>query len=121
MSVRSLTKVNRIIHAPARLTIMTILNSADSVDFIYLLKETELTKGNLASHLGKLEENRYLTVEKGYQGRVPLTTYRLTKEGREAFQSYREQLQRFIEDTEPGDGSASKQSQAIKVLPVCLK
>lgn len=79
---------------------MAILNSAE-VDFVYLLNETGLSKGNLAAHLAKLEASGYIEVEKGYRGRVPLTTYRMTGEGRDAFERYREQLQRILEATSP--------------------
>ena len=99
MDTQDIGKVDRTIHAPARLMLMTLLHSTESVDFIYLLRETGLTKGNLASHIAKLEEHKYIVVEKGYQGKIPLTTYHLTRKGREAFQSYREQLQRIIDNT----------------------
>lgn len=106
-----ISSVDRTIHAPARLMLMTFLHSAESVDFLYLLRETGLTKGNLASHLAKLEERHYLTVAKGYQGKIPLTTYALTKEGREAFQRYREQLQRVIDSTEPSTEAQSRSKE----------
>lgn len=114
MDARDLTNVDRTIHAPARLMLMTILYSTESVDFVYLLKETGLTKGNLASHLAKLEEQRYLTVHKGYQGRVPLTTYSLTEEGREAFQNYRQQLQRIIDKIVSNSNDVQKNARKNK-------
>lgn len=77
--------------------VMTILNKAEAADFVYLQRETQLTSGNLASHLAKLEENSYVVVEKGFQGRVPLTLYQLTQEGRNAFQSYKKHLREIIE------------------------
>lgn len=95
----NVNSLDRAIHAPARLIIMIILDAADSVDFVYLLKETQLTNGNLASHLKKLEEANYITVEKTFQGRTPLTTYKLTREGREAFHNYRKQMQQIINST----------------------
>lgn len=101
MNARRLGDVDRAIHAPARLMIMAILNSAE-VDFVYLLNETGLSKGNLAAHLAKLEASGYIAVEKGYRGRVPLTTYRITEAGQVAFTRYRETLQRFLEATAPG-------------------
>ena len=52
--------VDRIIHEPARLAIMALLSGAEQVDFLFLLRETGLTKGNLSSHLAKLEEGEYL-------------------------------------------------------------
>jgi len=102
---RTLADVDRTIHAPARLMIMTILQGAESADFRYLLNETGLTKGNLASHLAKLEERGYLELEKTYQGKVPLTLCRLTEEGRAAFEAYRQQLERIIRYTAPKKAS----------------
>jgi DNA-binding transcriptional ArsR family regulator len=51
-------------------------------DFLYLLGQTDLTKGNLSSHLAKLEEAGYVEIEKTYCGKIPITVCRLTKKGR---------------------------------------
>lgn len=95
--LRRLTDLDRLIHEPARLLVVTILSAVDSADFIYLQRETGLTKGNLSSHLAKLEEADYIEIEKTYKGKVPLTLCRLTKTGREAFENYRKQLKQFVE------------------------
>lgn len=91
---------NRLIHEPARLVIVTILYAVDSADFVYLLRETGLTKGNLSAHLYRLEEAGYIKIEKTFRGKVPRTTCRLTEVGRSAFQIYRERLKRAV-DTMP--------------------
>lgn len=96
---RRLAEVDPLVHAPARLMILAILATAESVDFIYLLRETELSKGNLATHLAKLEEAGYITVEKTYRGKTPMTIYRLASQGKQAFQDYRRQLQYIVENT----------------------
>ena len=85
-------EADRIIHEPARLTVMAILSGAKEVDFLYLLRETGLTKGNLSSHLAKLEEPAYIDIEKTYRGKTPLTLIRLTSAGRAAFQRYRKKM-----------------------------
>lgn len=103
MNARTLTDVDRTIHAPARLMVMTILNGADA-DFVYLLRETGLSKGNLATHLGKLEANNYIGVHKEGRGTLSRTTYRMTETGRAAFARYREGLQRIVDHTVPGVG-----------------
>jgi DNA-binding MarR family transcriptional regulator len=77
--------------------IITILYTVESADFLFLQRETGLTKGNLSSHLAKLEEAGYIEIEKTYQGKVPLTICRLTPAGRQAFESYRRQMKKFIE------------------------
>ncbi len=101
MSKPSLTVggIDRLIHEPARLVIITILNAVESADFLYLQRETGLTKGNLSSHLAKLEEEKYVAVEKTYKGKIPLTICRLTKEGRAAFARYRAQWANFLKET----------------------
>lgn len=95
--LRDMAGVNRLIHEPARLIIMAILYAADSADFLYLLRETGLTKGNLSAHLSKLEEAGYVKIEKTYRGKVPQTVCSLTGAGRSAFQSYRERLKRAVD------------------------
>jgi DNA-binding PadR family transcriptional regulator len=57
-----------------------------------LLQETGLTKGNLSAHTSKLEEAGFVAVEKTYRGKTPLTIYQMTENGRNAFNTYREQL-----------------------------
>ena len=84
--------VDRLIHEPARLAIMTNLFVVESANATYLLQQTGLTWGNLGSHLGKLEDAGYVEVSKGYQGRRPETTVSLTETGRAALLEYRERL-----------------------------
>jgi DNA-binding transcriptional ArsR family regulator len=90
---------DRLIHEPARLIIVTILNAVASADFLYLQRETGLTKGNLSAHLARLAEAGYITVEKTYRGRIPLTVCRLSGDGREAFRRYREHWRAFVRKT----------------------
>jgi len=97
--LRSLTGVDRLLHEPSRMIIVAILAAVESADFLYLQRETGLTKGNLSVHLSKLEEAGYVNIEKTYRGKVPLTLCRLTDEGRTAFDAYRKQLKTFVENT----------------------
>ncbi len=90
------TDTDRLIHEPARRVIMTILYTVESADFLYLLRETGLSKGNLSSHLAKLEDAGYVHVEKTFRGKVPLTICGLTDEGRTAFRRYREYLKKVV-------------------------
>jgi DNA-binding transcriptional ArsR family regulator len=99
--LREITNVDRLIHEPARLLIVAILHALDSADFLYLQRETGLTKGNLSSHLGKLEEAGYVQIEKTYRGKIPLTLCRLSESGRAAFDDYRHQLTQIIHNTSP--------------------
>ena len=65
-------------------------------DFIYMLNETELTRGNLSSHLSKLEEAGYVQVEKSFRGKLPHTLYQITPQGQAAFDTYRRQLKDIV-------------------------
>ncbi len=96
---RSLADVNRLIHEPSRSVILAVLTVVDGADFIYLQRETGLTKGNLSVHLSKLEEAGYINIEKTYRGKIPLTLCRITPAGRNAFDVYRNQLKMFVENT----------------------
>jgi DNA-binding MarR family transcriptional regulator len=93
---RSLVGVDRLIHEPSRSVILTILSVVESADFLYLLRETGLTKGNLTVHLSKLETAGYIKIEKTYRGKLPLTLCSLTEEGRLAFENYRQRLKKFL-------------------------
>jgi DNA-binding MarR family transcriptional regulator len=97
--LRSLIELDRLIHEPARLLIVTILASVASADFLYLQRETGLTKGNLSAHLSRLEEADYIQIEKTFKGKFPLTICRLTSAGQKALKLYRQQLQDFMERT----------------------
>jgi DNA-binding HxlR family transcriptional regulator len=91
-SLQDLPGLDRLIHEPARLTIMALLSSVASADFLFLLKESGLTKGNLSVHLSRLEEAGYIQVEKTFRGKMPHTEYRLTQKGKSAFDQYRKSL-----------------------------
>jgi DNA-binding transcriptional ArsR family regulator len=97
--LRRLTELDRLIHEPARLLIVTILASVASADFLFLQRETGLTKGNLSAHLSKLEEAGYVKIDKTYKGKLPLTVCKLTATGQKALTQYRQQLQDFIQKT----------------------
>ncbi len=90
--IRDLTSLDRVIHEPARLMIMTVLYAVEEADFVYLQRECGLTQGNLSSHLTKLEEASYLTITKTFKGKYPLTVCKLTRKGAEAFRAYSEKM-----------------------------
>jgi len=97
--LRNLTELDRLIHEPARLLIVTILSTVESADFLFLQRETDLTKGNLSAHLSKLENAGYVNIEKTFKGKLPLTVCKLTEAGQDAFEVYRQQMQNFIDKT----------------------
>lgn len=93
-----ITEVDRIIHEPARYLIMAYLYVVESADFLFLLRQTGLTKGNLSSHLGKLEKAGYVGIKKKFAGKIPQTLLRLTKDGRAAFDDYRGNMKKALDD-----------------------
>ena len=97
--LRRVTELDRLIHEPARLLIVTILSSVESADFLFLQRETELTKGNLSAHLRKLEDAGYVKIQKTFKGKLPLTVCKLTAVGTKAVAEYRQQLQSFMDMT----------------------
>jgi predicted ArsR family transcriptional regulator len=80
--------INRVVHEPVRLAILKILTSAKEVDFNFLLTTLGVTKGNLATHINKLETTGLIEVKKEFRGKMPHTSYRITKTGRRQFQKY---------------------------------
>ncbi|MCB9419746.1 MAG: transcriptional regulator [Ardenticatenaceae bacterium] len=93
-----LADLDRTIHSPARLMVMTYLYVVESADFVFLMQLTGLTWGNLSTHLSKLEEAGYVALEKGYKGKKPNTTVSLTEAGREAFKAYKNGMQAVLND-----------------------
>ncbi len=83
-----LRALDRVVHEPARLIIVSQLYVVDSADFLFVQKQSGLTQGNLSSHLGKLEAAGYLEIEKSFVGKKPRTLLRLTEAGRKAFRAY---------------------------------
>ena len=90
--------LDRVIHAPARMMIMTFLYVVESGDAVFLMRQTGLTWGNLASHLSKLEDAQYISIEKEFINRKPHTMIHITDMGRKAFREYREQITGIFED-----------------------
>ena len=97
-SVAALNEIDRLIHEPARLQIVALLYVVESADFVFLSQQTGLTWGNLSAHITKLEEGGYIKVEKGFKGKRPQTILSLTKQGRKAFQAYRQSMQQMLDD-----------------------
>ena len=93
-----LADINQIIHAPARLMVLTYLYVVESADYVFLMRLTGLTWGNLSTHLTKLEEAGYVLINKEFRGKKPHSTVSLTPEGREAFRDYKKSLQQVLDD-----------------------
>lgn len=85
-----------LLHSPLRLAVMSYLVTKQKADFNDLKDATQSTSGNLSVQISKLEFARYISVEKGYKGKRPLTTCRITDQGQEAFARYVKSLQTYI-------------------------
>jgi DNA-binding MarR family transcriptional regulator len=93
-----LADINQVIHAPARLMVLTYLYVVESADYVFLIRLTGLTWGNLHTHLTKLEEAGYIDINKEFRGKKPHTTISLTEQGRTAFREYKKSLQQVLDD-----------------------
>ncbi len=91
-----LAEIDPLIHAPARLMVMTYLYVVDSIDFVYLKRVTGLSWGNLSTHLTKLEDAGYVSIRKSFQDKKPHTMIQLTDKGREAFRGYKGDMQQVL-------------------------
>jgi DNA-binding MarR family transcriptional regulator len=85
-------ELDRVIHEPVRLRIMTMLSALDTADFNFLVSTLGLTKGNLSSHVDKLEQAGYVRVKKSFNGKITNTQYGLTRKGRAALEKHWEEL-----------------------------
>ena len=88
--------LDRLIHERVRLGIVSALAVNDTLSFNDLKALLDVTDGNPSAHARKLEDAGYLLCEKGYEGRVPRTEYRLTPEGRAALEDYLEHMEALI-------------------------
>ncbi len=93
---KAILELDRTVHEPARLAILTVLASAEEVAFLFLQRVTGLSKGNLSSHTQKLEVAGYLDTLKVFQRRIPITSFRITDDGRAALQAYHKQLRALL-------------------------
>jgi DNA-binding MarR family transcriptional regulator len=96
--LNELNDIDRVIHEPARLMLTAMLSAVESADFTFLMNESGLTRGNLSSHLSKLEEAGYVSIEKGFRGKYPQTLVSLTDKGRAAFKEYRSKMKAVMEN-----------------------
>ncbi|MBQ5532238.1 MAG: transcriptional regulator [Bacteroidales bacterium] len=91
-----LPKLDPLLHSELRLAVMSLLAGVEEADFTYLKEQTGATSGNLSVQIDKLSEAGYISVEKGFKGKMPRTTCRITPVGTEAFRSYIKALKKYI-------------------------
>jgi len=81
-------EIDRLIHEPSRLLILSLLYVLENAEFLFLLQQTEMAQGNLSSHLKRLEAGGYIDVTKEFVGKKPRTLLALNESGRKAFKHY---------------------------------
>ncbi|MBP3537286.1 MAG: transcriptional regulator [Muribaculaceae bacterium] len=89
-------ELDPLLHSQLRLAVMSILMNIEEADFVYLREKTESTAGNLSVQLDKLSNAGYITVTKGFEGKRPRTTCRVTDAGRKAFEEYVDTLKLYL-------------------------
>jgi DNA-binding transcriptional ArsR family regulator len=89
-------EIDKTVHEPARLMILSMLNVVDSADFTFLLNQTGLTRGNFSTHMKKLEDAGFVAVTKEFVDNKPLTTYAITPAGRQALIHYRQLMEKIL-------------------------
>jgi DNA-binding MarR family transcriptional regulator len=90
-------ELDPLLHSQLRLAVMSLLMSVDRAEFTYLKDKTNSTAGNLSVQLDKLSEAEYISIEKSFKGKKPLTTCKVTKKGIKAFEEYVNTLKQYIQ------------------------
>jgi DNA-binding MarR family transcriptional regulator len=93
-----LSDIDQVIHSYSRLMVLTYLYVVESADYVFLMRQTGLTWGNLSTHLTKLEDAGYIAMEKEFRGKKPHTIIHLTNQGRDAFREYKNSMQQVLDD-----------------------
>jgi DNA-binding MarR family transcriptional regulator len=96
--LQPISDINPLIHAPTRLKIIAYLSIVESADFTFLMHQTGLTRGNLSVNLRKLEEAGYVNINKEFVNRISRTLVRLSDDGRQAIQTYRDNMQTVLNE-----------------------
>ncbi len=91
-------ELDPLLHSELRLAVMSILAGADEADFVYMREQARASAGNLSVQIDKLQKAGYISVEKGFKGRMPRTVCRMTDAGRKAFEDYVDALRSYIGD-----------------------
>lgn len=111
LNPRDLLALDRLIHEPARLLILTVLAGAKRVEFTFLERMSGLSKGNLSSHMSKLEAAGLIKVHKRFRGKRPLTELSITSAGRKALDDYRNQLAAVMQALPPSQSTVKGSSK----------
>jgi DNA-binding transcriptional ArsR family regulator len=95
--LQPLAEIDRLVHEPARLMILATLNAVESADFLFVERQTGLTRGNLSSHLSKLEAAGYVEITKEFVDKIPRTLLRITDQGHAALLDYTDNMKQVLD------------------------
>ena len=112
-----MAELDRLVHEPGRLAIMTVLSSVADADFLFLQRATGLTKGNLSSHLSKLEDAGLVRIEKRFVRKKPNTSVAITALGRERTARHWAQLEQLKESAQAVSRSHASQRARRSASP----
>ncbi len=90
------TELDRLIHEPLRLGIISALAANETMSFNELKKLLQTTDGNISVHARKLEEAGFIDCQKSFRGRTPLTEYKITNSGKKALERYLNHMEALI-------------------------
>jgi DNA-binding MarR family transcriptional regulator len=96
-SLSEIMNIDRLVHSPARLSILTYLSVVEEGDAVYLLNQTGLTWGNLSANVTRLQEAGYIEVVKEFKDKKPHTILKLTSIGRKAFHNYQNTMKGLLD------------------------
>jgi len=89
-------EIDAFVHEPARLRLLAFLAVLERADFVYLLAQSGLSRGNLSAQMSKLAEAGFVDIDKSFVDNKPRTAYRLTEAGRDALRAYRRQMEPIL-------------------------
>ena len=92
-----LSGIDKLVHEPARLMILATLNVVETADFLFVERQTGLTRGNLSSHMSKLENAGYIDITKEFVDKIPRTLLRITNQGRTALLEYTSNMKQVLD------------------------
>ena len=95
--LQPLAGIDKLVHEPARLMILGTLHAVESADFLFVERQTGLTRGNLSSHMSKLEQSGYIEITKEFVDKIPRTLLRITDQGRAALLEYTENMKQVLD------------------------
>jgi DNA-binding transcriptional ArsR family regulator len=95
--LQPIAEIDKLIHEPARLMILATLHAVESADFLFVERQTGLTRGNLSAHMSKLESAGYIKITKEFVDKIPRTLLQITDEGRTALLNYTHNMKQVLD------------------------